>query len=101
MVGSATCWLHPQAIYGLPPFNKASLGIIKQGCLGLKEVANDRQGRLELEEELGLGKDRQDLCDRLEAQNAQRERETGGRCLTDDSIKEVDVPFPPWFSFTR
>ena len=75
MVGLATCWLHPQAIYGLPPLNEASLGIIKQGCLGLKEVANDRQGRLELEEELGLAEDRQDLCDRLEARNALRERD--------------------------
>ena len=63
MVGLATCWLHPQAIYGLPPFNGVSLGTIKQGCLGLKELANDRQGRLELELALGLAQGRQDLCE--------------------------------------
>ena len=105
MVGLATCWLHPQAIYGLPPSNEASLGIFRQGCFILSGMVNRHVGRLKLELEgdleqgkLGLGKDRQDLCDHLEARNA--ERETGGRCLTDDSIKEVDVPFPPWFSFT-
>ena len=78
MVGLATCWLHPQAIYGLPPFNEASLGIIKQGCWGLKEVANNRQGKLELEgrlEKLTLAKDRQDLCDRLAAWYGLRERD--------------------------
>ena len=31
----ATCWLLPQALHGLPPFNDASLRIIKQECLGL------------------------------------------------------------------
>ena len=109
MVGLATCWLHPQAIYGLPPFNEASLGIVKQGCLGLRGRANSRVrggrlrggrlrggrlrggrlrggrlrggrlrggrlrgGRLE---KLGLAKDRQDLCDRLAAWNALRERD--------------------------
>ena len=36
VVGLATCWLHPQAMYGLPPSNEASLGIVKQGCWGLK-----------------------------------------------------------------
>ena len=30
---------------------------------------------MELEEELGLGKDRQDLCDRLAVWHAQRERD--------------------------
>ncbi|CAL8253532.1 unnamed protein product [Boreogadus saida] len=56
VVGLATCWLHPQAIYGLPHVNEASLGIVKQGCLCLKELANRHEGRLrlELEEELGL-----------------------------------------------
>ena len=55
MVGLATCWLHPQAIYGLPPFNEASLGIVKQGCLGLRGRVkrHGRRGRL------GLAKDRQ------------------------------------------
>ena len=76
MVGLATCWLHPQAIYGLPPSNEASLGIIKQGCLGLKEVANDRQGKLELEDELGLRLELEfDLGDRLAAWYALRERD--------------------------
>ena len=45
------------------------------GSLSLKEVANDRQGRLELEEELGLAEDRQDLCDRLAVWYALRERD--------------------------
>ena len=75
VVGLATCWLHPQAIYGLPPSNEASLGIVRQGCSSLKGLANRRVGRLELEEELGLGKDRQDLCDRLAVWHAQRERD--------------------------
>jgi hypothetical protein len=38
-------------------------------------------GKLELEEELeklGLAEDRQDLCDRLEARNALRERQVEG-----------------------
>ena len=78
MVGLATCWLHPQAIYGLPPVNEASLGIIKQGCWGLKELANDRRGKLELEgrlEKLTLAKERQDLCDDLAAWYGLRERD--------------------------
>ena len=79
MVGLATCWLHPKALHGLPPFNEASLGIVKQGCLGLRGRANSRvrEGRLRGErlEKLGLAKDRQDLCDRLAAWNALRERD--------------------------
>ena len=77
MVGLATCWLHPQAIYGLPPSNEASLGIVRQGCSSLRGLANRHVGKLglELEEELGLGKDRQDLCDRLAVWYALRERD--------------------------
>ena len=75
MVGPATCWLHPQAIYGLPHVNEASLGIIKQGSWGLRGLANRHVGKLELEEELGLGEDRQDLCDRLAEWYALRERD--------------------------
>ena len=94
MVGLATCWLHPQAIYGLPPSNEASLGIVRQGCLGLRGLANRHVGKLELEEELeklGLAEDRQDLCDRLEARNGLRER---------DRWKVLTL-FPPGFWFTR
>ena len=50
VVGLATCWLHPQAIYGLPPVNEASLRIVNQGCLGLRGLANRHvKGKLELE----------------------------------------------------
>ena len=59
----ATCWLHPQALHGLPPFVDASPGIIKQGCLGLKGLAYYRQGLCDLG---GLRKYRQDLCELLE-----------------------------------
>ena len=72
VAGLATCWLRPQASHGLPHFNHASLRIITQGCLGLKELANDRQGELG---KLGLAKDRHDLCGRLEARNGLRERD--------------------------
>ena len=78
MVGLATCWLHPQAIYGLTPSNEASLGIVRQGCSSLRGLANRHVGgklELELELALGLAKDRQDLCDRLEARNGLRERD--------------------------
>ena len=46
--------------------------------MGLRGLANRHVGKLELEEELeklGLAEDRQDLCDRLEAWNALRERD--------------------------
>jgi hypothetical protein len=36
VVGLATCWLHPQAIHGLPPVNEAGLKAIKLECLQLK-----------------------------------------------------------------
>ena len=81
MVGLATCWLHPKALHGLPPFNEASLGIVKQGCWGLRGLANRYvKGKLELELELELGrlgqaKDPHDLCDSLAAWNALRERD--------------------------
>ena len=37
MVGLATCWLHPQAIHGLPPINEAGLKAIKLESWLLKE----------------------------------------------------------------
>ena len=43
--------------------------------MGLKELANDREGELELERWLGLARDRQDLCDRLAAWYSLRERD--------------------------
>ena len=56
----------PKALHGLPPFNDAGLRIIKQGCLGLKGLANYC--------DLGsLEKYRQYLCDRLEVLYGQRE----------------------------
>jgi hypothetical protein len=33
----ATCWLHPQALHGLPPINEAGLKAIKLECLLLKK----------------------------------------------------------------
>ncbi|CAL8399009.1 unnamed protein product [Boreogadus saida] len=58
----ATCWLHPQALHGLPHLNEEGLKAIKLECLLLKRGAGYHKP------ELGLGlASRQDLCDRLEA----------------------------------
>ena len=72
MVGLATCWLQPQALYGLPPSNKASLGIVRQGCWGLRGLTNRHVGRLRLEWKLEL---EFDLGDRLATWYALRERD--------------------------
>ena len=72
MVGLATSWLHPQAIYGIPPVNEAVLKATKLECLQLKGRAGYHKP------ELGLARYREDWI-----------------------IKEVDDPFPTLVVLTR
>ena len=56
--------VYPQAIHGLPLINEAGQKAIRLECLLLKKRAGYHKP--ELGRELGLAKDGQDLCDRLE-----------------------------------